>query len=381
MSTSVNRSLKALLGLLAGVPLILFGLYSARQIENRLEQRLTDAQAFTRLATPLDGTKLQANLEGKAIVLNGQLVAHSLVRDSDFDITFPEALLADRKVTMYQNREIWRSYKNQPRSLEGYEQVWSDQPIACPSRLNPTFPLASKRLEATKVTLGVFEIPPALLFSLKTDQIVPQKTLDVSRFASAGRWSATEDGTVWTLDRGQPGLDVGDCRVQFLRLNAPSVTISAMQTGQTVSPFIGPKGTTIFDLVTGSAPVSEIAHRKETKIQEGHRYSLLLGAIPVLLGVLLIAVGTGLVSNDAPKSGCLVILACWVAVCLAGYSWLRFSEPTTDRPLSGNLHRQEVEADIDRNHRVGEGSHADKVHPSRSDSSQVVPSDSARGFA
>jgi hypothetical protein len=218
------------------------------EFEHRAAAR--EREAVIDQVKPVPADKVDPANEGQLVIITGQLTSSETLNDEPLGVKLEGRPVAYREVSMLQFDEVWTG-RGDSEQLTGVRQIWSDEPIWCPSKPNPRFPIPSKLLVAGHSKLGAFSIPTELVEELTlNNSLTPPLKLPKS-LAELGVWSL-ESG-YHTLERdGKVVL-----RLRYLVLDPAVVTVVGMQTGSTIAPCMGENGGEIYSIASGIKPVTQ----------------------------------------------------------------------------------------------------------------------------
>ena len=242
---------------------------------------------------------LPAN-EGKLIHVSGGATTADLVRDAAFGVS-QNAIRLTRTVEMFQ----WQEQKKAEtrKKLGGgtdtqttytYTQNWSDQPIRSSEfkqpegHSNPTSMLGGTLVSAADhVTLGKFNLPPAIVGSMRGDQALPLSAADAENLPAELKAKVKCMGDSFYLGVDPTAPAIGDQRVKFTVLKPATFSVLARQTGQTLDAYPTKAGRAIQRVESGEIPADAMFQHAKSE-NTWLAWGLRLG------GTLLMALGIGL---------------------------------------------------------------------------------------
>lgn len=220
------------------------------EVEQRKAQQ--ELQEFLDQVKPVAIDRVDPANNGQPVVLTGLLSSEKTIVDKPFGAKLQGKLSAYREVSMLQNEEVW-SGQGDDAKVTGVRQVWSDEPIACPTRPNPGFPFKSEFLVAEDCRMGAFTIPRELVAELSPTKPVNPPLKMEEKLAKMGVWKVGNNYHVLKRN-GRKGEE--QLRVRYLTLEPAMVTVMGLQQGETVAPFIGKNGGEIFSIFLGNRPAA-----------------------------------------------------------------------------------------------------------------------------
>jgi hypothetical protein len=267
--------------ILLGLALVFGGaalLFHAEQ-ERRLASMSQDE--FAKTAITIEAGKIDPKNQGKPVVVTGMLTCDTKLEDPDLGAKFPGAILADRKVLMYQNDEVWVGSGDDER-FAGHTQLWSEEAISCPSKPNPPMPLAPRSFFGENYKVGKFTIPKEMATDLDGQTVHLPSIKLPSHLANLGDWKAADKFYEMTTNR--PGAaGIGNLRLSYLVLEPIEVTVMGAQQGDRIEPFIDGAGGQTYLIRKGRVDVASLG--KTAPPVAGMGGPRAAAAIPLWLGL------------------------------------------------------------------------------------------------
>lgn len=248
----------------------------------------------------LPADKVNPAYEGRLIHVTGTPVADETLTDDQLGVTTKGMVLA-RTVEMYQWQESKKS--DTKKKLGGgtetvttytYETVWSE--TARDSAFfkdksgheNPPKSWDSKKFTAKVVTLGAFNVPPALAPRLGTSEPISVDDKTVAAFPADLRARAHVAGATILVGDDPQKPRVGDLRFGFSVVKPAPSTVVAMQSGNTFAGYQTRAGDKIFMGETGVKSAAEMFTEAEASNSALTWFLRALGFTLMFLGVLLV---------------------------------------------------------------------------------------------
>ena len=323
-------------GILAGIILIIIGVVLLWWNEGRTVKVQKGINEAKDVYTQIKSDKVDSKYDGKLVSTNGKLDlsdAEELV-DQDFGIKVKSALM-ERNVEMYQWTETCETDDNDNEKCS-YKKEWVDHLVDSSNfkesskHSNPSsMPYESEEFVAENVKMGAFTLPKDLLEKLstkkdKTNAELTEEAKEVEGYAIVNKYitNVEEDNPV-----------IGNVRVSFSYNDADSVSVLAVQTGDSFAKYTTKSGTSVYRIKegthTGEEIIQDMTDENKTIKWLLRLVGLLLeifgfasifspikklaGFIPFLGG--LVSMATGLIALLLGSSVTLVVIA---------VAWLRF---------------------------------------------------------
>lgn len=258
---------------------------------------------FAQSAKPVSSGRVDPANQDQPVIISGELRSKQGVRDPELGVEFPTACSVLREVSMLQWDEVWEGEK-----LRGHTQIWSSEPVDCPSKPNPPFPIGSKFMVAPDCHIDAFTVPSDLVSELEPRT---RKVVDIhpdAKTAKLGKWK-TERGEHLLLT-SHPRLGELRTRVRFLALDPGLVTVMGQQRDGTIVPHPGTYKGELYSIFPGRRGAASI------KLSEEVQQLIGMAWIPLTLGLWLgcyLVLSSGLVGR---KSDSAALLASGIGVFL-----------------------------------------------------------------
>lgn len=285
--------------------------------------------------------------EGRLVHVTGKAVTAETLVDPEFGVAL-NAVKLIRKVEMLQ----WEEHRKRQskKKLGGgkktvttysYSKTWSSSLINSNNfkkphgHQNPAgMPYQSKSLEATRVSLGEFNLSRSLVGQINNATPLPLGDLvDIDRFPGA---EYHDGGLYFGEEPASP--QIGDLRITFRVVAPTDVSVVSRQTKETFSPYRAEAGGTINMLSIGivaAEDMFEMAHQSNVMwtwiIRIGGFVLMLIGVAMILKPLSVIADVVPVVGNVVGAgTGILsILIAAPFAFLTVAIAWLRY------RPVIG----------------------------------------------
>lgn len=331
-------------GAIAGIVLVLvaFGLLwwnEGRAV--RTATGLTEGAGAVVSITP-DG--VDASREGALVHLSGLATSHETVTDEEFGVT-ATALVLVRSVEMFQWREDKKSEKR--KKLGGGEETtttytyrtgWSGSAIDSSGfrkregHENPgRFPWESKTIVAGRVTIGAFTLPGELVTAIADREPLRLGAGDVTRLPSDASVRIDDGGLYRGANAGAPA--VGDVRIRYEVVKPQTVSLVAVQRGNSFEAYRTKAGTTIMMLEGGTVAADAMFRSAQSSNRVMAWVLRAAGLLLMFLGLFLVlrpiaVVGSVLPVLGSVLSGGIGLVAFLVALVLSlatvSLAWLAY---------------------------------------------------------
>jgi len=336
-----SRIGSALKGILIGFLFIAGGTILLFWNEGRAVHRAqTLEQGASQVISASAGT-VDMSKNGKLVHVTGEAKSTETLRDPEFGIS-SHAIALKRNVEMYQWRE--ESKSTTKKKLGGgtetvttysYDKEWSSSAIDSSGfkqgegHHNPPMPFSSKEWQASKVTLGAYDLAPVFISKIPGEE--PLKVENLDELPALIREKARLSSGSLYLGENPDSPHIGDLRVTFTIVPDQMVSIVGLQQGSILAAYPMKHGS-ISLIEAGSHTADEMfqsaktANKTMTWILRAVGllllfvgFSMLLHPLAVLADVIpflgtIVGVGTGLVSFFlAMALGLLTIALGWLA--------------------------------------------------------------------
>ncbi len=331
MNDTVTRK-KSNGGIIAGLLFVIIGIILLWFNEGRTVKTAETIDEAQTQYIDVSSTKINSNNNGKLIATNGKLeLPSSGVTDTYFDVTVPSAKLT-RTVEMYQWKESCKTDNNGNERCS-YSKQWSDELINSNSFANPnysnpsTMPYSSDTYYAQNVKLGAYNVNSDLLNQLNTNTKVT-----VTDNQNSMRAGLNASGYYYTnVQNNNP--QIGDVRISFSYSNASNVSILAIQSNNTFTPFESTNGYSIYELQEGIMDGKEILNKLTNENNTLKWVLRLIGTIFVIGGFAVMISPLQRLANFIPILGTIfgwvsgfitVVLGLGVSLIVIALAWLRY---------------------------------------------------------
>ena len=260
MSTNTNKQ-KQGGGIVAGLALLVIGIGILWYNEGRAVNTQRAINEAKKKYTDISSEKIDEKYEGKLIATKGKidLRESATLRDEKFNITAVAAKL-HRVVEMYQWSESCETDENDKKTCT-YEKVWESDLIDSKDfqqegHQNPTTkPYESEEYIADNVNLGAFVLTEELIKSLSYNK---KKTSDDLK----KEYQNTEEGIIidgnYLTNVKENKPEIGNIRIYYEYLDSETVSVMAVQTGNTFEAFTSKNGKDIYKIVKGNKTGAQI---------------------------------------------------------------------------------------------------------------------------
>lgn len=250
-----------------------------------------------RAVVDVSADKVDASHDGHLVHVSGEATTKGVLKDPDYGVTAPTALLLSRTVEMYQYKEDVRTEKHtkvgggtETVKTYNYAKIWSAQHIDSSTfrrregHENPPQMPASNVFAATDATLGAYVMPDALLRRIDNYQPLTPDASAVAASPLGSGMRVAGDQLYKGADPAQPSI--GDIRVHFRFAPPTVVSVIARQSGTTFEPYQTQSGDTLEMLTRGTIGSAEMFKSAE---QSNEKTTWILR----LVGYLLMSIGIG----------------------------------------------------------------------------------------
>lgn len=350
-----SRMKSALAGIVTGLVLLVAAFVLLFWNEGRAVKTARSLDEGAALVRPVDAARIDPGNQDALVHVTGQAVTGEILEDPVFSIAI-KGLRLERTVQMWQWRESKKSRTEKQTgggtktvTTYSYATTWSE-PLIGSSQFkspdghrNPTSKrfagqvLSSKRVQAKDVRLGAFRLSGSQI-----GQIGGGVALELDE-AFMSRLAAPMDSAVplagWMYLNGRSGEPrVGDLRVRFQVIAPTTVSVVAMQSGESLTPYQTTAGRGIEMVETGAVPAQQMfqqARTGNTLLTWGLRLG---GMLAMLIGLALILAPLSVMADVIPAIGNVVgvgtglvaaLLATGLSVITIAVAWVVY------RPLLG----------------------------------------------
>eukprot|EP00421_Protoceratium_reticulatum_P021372 CAMPEP_0168378992 /NCGR_PEP_ID=MMETSP0228-20121227/11615_1 /TAXON_ID=133427 /ORGANISM="Protoceratium reticulatum, Strain CCCM 535 (=CCMP 1889)" /LENGTH=447 /DNA_ID=CAMNT_0008392013 /DNA_START=68 /DNA_END=1412 /DNA_ORIENTATION=+ len=239
---TVGSSFKSALG---GFLLVVFAfpvLYFNEKREAHMQTVFQFARKVVRTNVPSD--KVDSELEGSLVHMEGQTSTSETLEDADFNISVTDCAKFRREAEMFQWVEHSREEETDAPgggkdkvTIYTYAKEWKSEPVDSSSfqeagHDNPSMPLRSADHEATNVSFGAFTLSKSLVGQmckwepLSKDEQPLTKTVQSLNFSLKGE----------TYTTAATSPEVGDMKITFKKVPCGKATVLSLQKGSSFQP-------------------------------------------------------------------------------------------------------------------------------------------------
>jgi hypothetical protein len=312
-------------GMLFGLLLIPVSLILLVFNEHNAVEDIRANQEIGKFVISIPNDNLNPSNEGRLVHLNGKAITGDVLKNDEFGIS-ENAIRLRWDAQIYQWEET--STSETKKKLGGgeetvttyhYKQIWSDKPINSSGfnekgHENPTTQnFSTGSAQAAVVTLGAFQLPSGLVSQIDWKEPLPLVDLPAP-LAERGRVS---NGAFYTGDPASP--KVGDEKIEFFLTKPGDVSVMAVQSGNTFTPYTAKNGKQKFLLYPGLLSAADVVKGEEKKAMLMRWILRVVGVILMWFGFVLLSKPLSVVADVVPLFGSLVgFLTGGVALLLAG---------------------------------------------------------------
>lgn len=285
--------------------------------------------------------------EGRLVHVNGPAQTGEVLQNEAFGIE-ARTIRVSWDASIYQWQE---TSKQKTRKKAGggeetvttyhYQQIWSPTTIDSSgfkeagheNRGERT--LASGLREAQNVTLGAFALPSGLVAQIVSSERLPLNQVPPA-MAQRGRLSG---GVFYTGDPTTPRI--GDEKLEFSITKPGNVSVIAVQSGKSFTPFVTENGKTKFLLYEGLLSAAEVVQGEEQKAMLFRWVLRGVGVLVMFFGLSLLLKPLSVLADVVPFFGSLVgfvtggvafLASLAISLVIIALSWLAF-RPVIAIPL------------------------------------------------
>ena len=259
MSNETNTKIKGG-GVLSGLLLLVIGIGILWYNEGRTVKTQSAINEAKKNYTDIKSDKIDSKYEGKLISTKGKLDISeaSTLTDNTFGINVKAAKLK-RVVEVYQWKETCEEDDNNKKCT--YEKVWESDLIDSSDfeqsgHDNPTSVLyPSEEYISDNIKLGAFTLPEELIKSLSCNKkknnndLVNEYKNNVDGITISGEY-------LTNVKDNNP--EIGNIRITYEYLDSETVSVMAVQTGDTFEAFTSKTGKDIYTIVKGNKTGAQI---------------------------------------------------------------------------------------------------------------------------
>ena len=336
MSKNSTASTKKGSGVLAGLILLVAGIGLLWYNEGRTVKTQSAINEAKKAYVDVSSAKVDSKNDGKLVATKGKISLEDteVLKDSKFNITAKAAKLT-RKVEMYQWEEKCSTDDDDKKTCT-YDKVWSEKLIDSDDfeksgHDNPTSkPYESEVFYADNVKVGAFVLPEELIKSLSNNK--KKDYDDLSAEYQNNVVGIKVDGNYLTnVKEEEP--EIGDVRISYEYLTEQTVSIMAVQNGDTFEAFTSKKGKDIYTIVKGNKTGIQILEDMTSSNKFAKWFLRLLGIFLTVsaFGSMFSFINT--LANKVPVLGNIVsgttsfistVLGIAVSLVVIAIAWFRF---------------------------------------------------------
>jgi hypothetical protein len=287
---------------------------------------------------------VDASREGALVHVSGLATTTETLADDEFGVSAP-ALTLVRTVEMFQWREEKKSEKR--KKLGGGEETtttytyrtgWSNSAVDSADFRQPDghrnpgpFPWESKTIVAERVTLGAFTLPRDLVATVAAGEPLRIETGGEGRMGAASGVKVAGGGLYRGANPDAPA--VGDVRIRYEIVKPQTVSVVAVQRGDSFEAYRTKAGTTILMLEKGTVAADAMFQAAESSNRLTAWVLRGVGFFLMFLGLFLLFRPIAVVGSVLPLLGRLVaggigFVAFFVALALSlatiSLAWLAY---------------------------------------------------------
>lgn len=272
----------------------------------------------------VDNAKYDSKNDNKLISTNAEYVVNEDVVDSTFNIKIKSPILI-RKVEMYQ----WEEDCDEDNNCS-YDKEWSSSAISSSGfragHNNPPMPYESESFYSNNVTLGDFQLSKDNL-----SYISPNKALVLTTVDATNNQLQLYNNYLY---KGNPNnTQIGDVRISFKYLDAKSICVLGVQSGNNITNYVSKNGKKIMYAKAGVHTGDELCqimsdnNKKITWLLRLIGFIVLVGAFGSLFAPLKFLTGRIPILGDVvgTVSGLFALLVGGaLSIIVIAIAWLRF---------------------------------------------------------
>lgn len=337
----IGNSIK---GILVGLVLLVVSLAVLVLNERNAVKDIRANKEIAKKVVSIGNDAVNPAHEGQLVHLNGPSQTGDILKNEKFGIA-ENAIRIEWNARIYQWVEEKRTKTD--KELGGgertvttyhYEKKWVASPVDSSRFKEAGHQNTGKKnfrsgmAEAGRVEVGAFKLPPKLIAQIRSSEPYPLKTLPPA-LASAGSLTG---GVFHTGDLNVPRI--GDEKVEFSLTRPGEVSVMAVQSGDTFSPYQTKSGKTKFLLYEGLLSAEEVVAGEEQKAKMLRWILRGAGVVAMFIGFSLLLRPLSVLADVIPLFGSLVggatavaslLLALGISSLIIALSWVAF------RPLLG----------------------------------------------
>ncbi len=246
-------------------------------------------------------TPIDKNNNLKVVYFSGTATTGDTIKDSLLDIS-AKAIRIERHVKMYQ----WEQHEETKTESEiggsekkittyTYHPVWSSTLIdstgfkEAEGHKNPVrMPIQSMQIEANKVTVGDFTLPPELVEKISKETTVDLSAVNTAKIQTKTKLKVQQDNHDLYLGSDMQNPQIGDAKITLVEILPQTVSVIAQQSDNTLQPYVAPAGKPIEMLVSGQQSSAQM-------IQDAQRENAMMIWILRVASLILMIIGISLI--------------------------------------------------------------------------------------
>ena len=324
-------------GIIAGLIFIIGGICLLWWNEGRTVKTQAGIDEAEKEFVQVTSESIDSNNEGKLIATNGDLDLSKAgeLKDDEFGIKVLSAIM-ERTVEMYQWKETCETDDDNNETCS-YKKIWSEEVINSSGftksgYTNPSsIPYESKTYIADIVEVGAFVIPKTLIEHLDAD--TDKKSSELLEEYTEKKDGYVVDGKYITTMTDSSSPKIGDIRISYSYNDADSVSILAVQNGNTFTEYTSKAGTTIYRIKEGIYTGKDIVIDMTNENKMMKWLLRLAGTILLMIGIASILSPIQRLANFVPLLGNVVsfatglisfVLGLAMALVVIAVAWFRF---------------------------------------------------------
>ncbi len=337
MSKEKNTTTKSGGGIVAGLLLLIVGIGLLWYNEGRTVKTQSTINEARKKYTDIKVDKIDDKYEGKLVATKGKLdiTEADILTDSEFGISIQAAKL-QRVVEMYQWKESCETDDDDKKHCT-YEKVWDSHLIdssdfeTVVGHENPTvMAYESQTYIANNVRLGAFTLPEELIAKLSTNKTKNNSQL-MEEYKNTIEGITVSGNYLTNVKDNAP--EIGNIRITFGYLDSETVSVMAVQTGNTFEAFTSKNGKDVYTIVKGNKTGAQIL---EDMTKSNNRWKWILRLLGVILTISAFSSMFSFITNLANKVPILgnivsgatglisFVLGLSVSLIVIALAWFRF---------------------------------------------------------
>lgn len=314
-----SRIIGAFWGCLIGLALLIgsFALVFWNEAQGLHTAQALQETAQVLISVPNKPIDPQNNL--RVVYFSGLATTSEVLQDSLLGVS-QQAIKLARSVEMYQWEENTETKtEKQMGGSESevktytYNQTWSDHLINSnkfkdsQGHKNPARMLVeSKDMQAKKVLVGAFYLPPELVSKINGSTILDLSRQDLTALQKKLNKTVQHDDYGLYVGKNPENPEVGDLKIMVSEVLPQTVSVIAQQIRNTVQPYMSPAGQAVGLLVMGQHGPAQVIQQAETENKIQIWAFRLLSLFMMFLGFFMILRPLVIFADVVPFFGSLV---------------------------------------------------------------------------